>query len=177
MVGAIGIHDRELLAAAILGAGLGDIGDLAVEERALARQPRIDHVGALVRSAAPFVGANDIALPRQLAAECDVVEVAAHGELAVPTCLDEALHQHFRRAPAPAVKGRRGNLREIDGGQRIGADRLEQPVVAQIVEHHARHIAPQRLGVAAFGCGGDAFVGRECRNGNAEILPFALIGD
>ncbi len=62
MVGAILIHHRQPLGAAILGSGLGHIDDAAVEIGAFAGQPRIDGVGALVRGAAPLRGRDDEAL-------------------------------------------------------------------------------------------------------------------
>ena len=170
------IHDRQLLAAMILRPGLGDVGDLAVEKRTFARKPRVDHVRAFVRRTPPFLGLHHIALPRQLAAQRDIVEIAAHRQPPIRRRFDEALHQHLGRARAPVRKCGRRHFAESNRGQRIGADWLEQAVVLEIAIDHPRQIPPQRFGVSAVRRSRQHLVGRKRRDGDAQVLPLALVG-
>jgi hypothetical protein len=157
----------------ILGPGLGDVGDAAVEERALAREPRIDEVGALVRGAAPLGGADHPALAHQLLLQLHVVEVAADGQPAVVA--------RAARSRAPSISAERpcqvrprgrGDLGVGRARQRVRPDRAEQAVVAQVVEHH-----PPELDARARRCPCElAAVGRSALVanagiGDAEILP------
>src|SRR3546814_8581934 len=87
-----------LLDAVPLRPALRDIGDAAVEEGRLARQARIDGVGAFVRGAAPVAGHDFIALPYQFGPELGVVEIAADDEAAGGRRAHEAVDDILRIA-------------------------------------------------------------------------------
>ncbi len=151
VVGAVRIHDRELLAAVSLGARFGDIGDAAIEKRRFARQARIDRVGAFVCRAAPIGGLDDIALADQLAAQCDIVEIAADGKVARCVGANKALDQHFGAAAAPIGQLRRGHLAKADRADTAGAKRTIQAAAFEVAADDLGDLAAQRSGIARRG--------------------------
>ncbi len=70
-VGAVLVHDGEALAAAVLGAGLVDEGDLRVEVAPLAREALVDLVGDAMRETAPVVGVGGEPLGRPVS-RCEI---------------------------------------------------------------------------------------------------------
>src|SRR3546814_19568808 len=106
------VCSSDLLDAVPLRPALGDIGDAAVEEGRLARQARIDGVGAFVRGAAPVAGLDLESLAHQFAAERGVIEIAADDEAAGAGRADEAVDDPLRLAPLPT-----GAPRLCDPGQ------------------------------------------------------------
>ena len=177
MVRAVRIHHREPLQPVTLRPGLGDVGDAAVEERALARQPRIDHVGALVPGAAPVGRRHHPSRLLQLLPELHVVEIAADGELPVAVRLDVAFHQHVGAAPRPRRVIGRGNLCEARLRQAVGAGRLEQAVVPEVGGDDPRQCPPERRGRSCRRAGRLVLVGGKGGDRDAEVLPLAFAGD
>ena len=136
MVGPVRIHDREPLHPVILGTGLGDVGDLRIEERAFAREARIDQVRALVPGPAPVALGDLPTALDQLLAQRDVIKVTAHRQAAVAVGADIAVHQHLRAATRPHPEIGRDDLAEARLRQRIGPGRLEQPVILEVGGDH-----------------------------------------
>ena len=130
-----------------------------------------------MRRAPPVRRRDDPAGLAQLLLQRDIIEIAADSQVAVRIGADIALHQHFRAAQRPhRIIGRLhlsiGRLRQA---KRAG--RLEQAVVPQIIRNDLRQAAPQRGGGTGIGLGRHVPVRGERSDGDAEILPFAVIGD
>ena len=177
MVRPVRIHDRQPLHPAILRPGFGDIGDPAVEERVLAREARIDEVSALVRGAAPVGGGHLPGRAGQLLLQRDVIEIAADQQLVALARADKALNQHFRAAARPGLIGRRAHFLIGRAWQGFGADRLEQAIVLEVGGDDLREAGAKRGGRAGAGRGRHVGIGGKGRDGDAQILPVAVIGD
>ena len=177
MIGPVAVHDGQPLGAVILGTGLGDIGDTAVEERAFAGQPGIDQIRAFVRGAPPVCGLHHPALAHQFLLQRHVIQVATHRQAIVAPAADVTVHQHLRPAVRPGRPVGCGYFREAGLWQRIGPGRLEQPVIAQVGGDDPRQFLTQRRGTRCIGRRGDIAIGRKARDGNAEIVEIALETD
>ena len=175
VVGAIRIHDRQPLHAVILGAGLGDIGDAAVKERALARQARIDRIGAFMGGAAPIAGAKGPCGASQSLMQAHVIEVTADRQPTALSILYAAMHQHFGPARAPHGKIGRGDLFKQHALQRTRAHRLEQAIILEIRRDHLRNRAAKLGGATGGGPSGHVIVGRKGGDIDVERLPCAVI--
>ena len=165
-VGAVLVHDREPFDAARLGAGLGDIDHAAVEIGAFAGQPLIDRIGAFVPGAAPVGRRHDEALACEFGLGGDVVEVAADRQRAVGVGLDIALHQAGGTGGGPFGEGGGGDFAERDRAGAVGAERLEQPGIAEVVADDVGELPPEHIGRAGGGLLDRG--GRHGRNGDAE---------
>jgi hypothetical protein len=174
VVGAVGIHDGEALHPRILGPALGDIGDPAVEEGALAGEARIDGVGAFVGGAAPVARGDDIALAGELRLERDIVEVAADGQLPVRIRAHEALDQGSGAGSAPGGISRGRDFGEGHGADSTRADRAEQAAAAKVGGDDFGDLPAQRLGAPGGGVG--RLRRRHDGDGDDEIVA-AFIGD
>ncbi len=171
MVGAIAVHDGKALHACTLCPGFGNIGDAAVEEGTLARKARIDEVGAFMRGAAPFGGRDHPAFTHQFVPERDVVEITAHGQIAVRIGAHETVNQHLGRAAFPCAPCGCGNLLIRRSRQRVGADGAEQAIVPEVAIDHARQFQPQCARTRGIGRGGRIGIGGKGWNGDAEVVP------
>ena len=159
-IGAVLIHDRQLLLAVGLGAALGDEHHLRVEIAALAGKRGIDRVRDDVRDApiALRIGVRRIAghLLRRLRVPYP------HRRRNLPAALDLAHHQRIDIDGAPVGKGRRvvdvAHLRR----QRRRVERCEQPRAREVGAHDIGDL----LAEARIGRG-------EIRNGDRQRHEIA----
>ena len=174
MIGPVAVHDGQPLGAVILRAGLRDIGDPAVEERAFAGQPRIDDIGAFVRGAAPVRRRHDPAFADQFLLQRHVVEVAADRQPVVAARADIAVNEHFGAAVRPSRPVGCSDLAKAGLRQCVGAGRLEQAVVAQVGRDNPGKFLAQRGSARGIGRRGDIAVGGEAGDGDPEIVEIAV---
>jgi hypothetical protein len=187
VIGAVRIHDRELLHPFPLRALLRDVGDAAVEEGAFAGEARIDGVGAFMRRSAPVPGVDDKTLAGELRLQRDVIEVAADCQLAVRFGSNEALHERDRAGRRPVGEGGRGDFGEGHGADAARSHRLEQPTARKVRRYDLGDLPAERLGRSSFGAGTlrrrhhrhrDHQVGRAfIRDVDAELGRGGLKGD
>ena len=177
VVGPVAVHDGETLGAIILRACFCDIGNAAVEERALPGQARIDEVGAFVRCTAPVCRRDHPAFSDQPVLQGHVVKIAAHGQAIVAARTDIAMDQHFRAAGRPGRPVRRGDVRKGWRRKRVRTSRLEQSVVAQVGGDDPCKLHTERRRTACIGRCRDIPVGGESGNGDTEIIEITLEAD
>jgi len=126
---------------------------------------------------APFAWRHRPACLFKLLFQGNIVEIAADSQLPIGIGADISLHQHLGATAGPDLKLGRLNLLEAWPGKAFRADGLEQTVVSEIRRDDLRKRLTERPGRSGAGRGRDVGIGGKGRNGNAKVLPLALVRD
>ena len=150
MVGTVRIHDREPLYAFALRTRLGDVSDAAIEERQFACQFRIDGIGTFMRRPPPIAWGDVETKPRGFVTEADVVEIAAHSEVAVAANTNKALNELFDGPRLPFSKCRSGDFTDGNGAQAVWSLCFKNARCAQVGGDNLGNLAAKRGAVACW---------------------------